>query len=159
MSLLWMEYEDEFQNLAETSFACEKAAKPEYFSRLDKRAHKIVYRDTRYNIDFLYTAASFYKRAAERTRGFWRVLWQIHFLCLCHRNTGFTKFCRKKYQSFSGIIRCRFSCMKKSVCIRWWSRPISCTRWAAIMLRDFTTAGPGLMRNFWTRSKMKNWTG
>lgn len=56
MSLLWMEYEDEFQNLAETSFACEKAAKPEYFSRLDKRAHKIVYRDTRYNIDFLYTA-------------------------------------------------------------------------------------------------------
>ena len=56
MSLLWLEYEKEFKDLVETSFQCEKEANPEYFSKLDGRVLDIIYRDTRYNIDFLYTA-------------------------------------------------------------------------------------------------------
>ncbi|WP_432628082.1 cobalamin B12-binding domain-containing protein [Brotaphodocola sp.] len=56
MSLLWMDYETEFQNLVDTASACEQKAAPDYFSSLSKRVKKIIYRDTRYNIDFLYTA-------------------------------------------------------------------------------------------------------
>ena len=56
MSLLWMEYEADFQNLAEDAFhrACE--ADPAYFSRLTPKFSAIIRRDTRYNVDFLYTA-------------------------------------------------------------------------------------------------------
>ena len=56
MSLLWMEYETSFQNLVDTAFQCELDSRPEYFSELSPRVRKIIYRDTRYNVDFLYTA-------------------------------------------------------------------------------------------------------
>lgn len=56
MSLLWMDYETEFQNLVDTACECEQKKAPDYFSSLSKRVKKIIYRDTRYNIDFLYTA-------------------------------------------------------------------------------------------------------
>ena len=56
MSLLWMEYETSFQNLVDTAFQCELDSRPEYFSKLSPRVRKIIYRDTRYNVDFLYTA-------------------------------------------------------------------------------------------------------
>ena len=56
MSLLWMEYEAEFEHLVEASFARESQDKEEYFHSLSERVKKIIYRDTRYNIDYLYTA-------------------------------------------------------------------------------------------------------
>lgn len=56
MSLLWMEYEAEFEHLVEASFARESQDKEEYFRSLSERVKKIIYRDTRYNIDYLYTA-------------------------------------------------------------------------------------------------------
>ena len=56
MSLLWMEYEKEFQDLTESSFLHEQRDNAEYFASLNKRVHKIIYRDTRYNVDFLYTS-------------------------------------------------------------------------------------------------------
>ena len=56
MSLLWMEYEAEFEHLVEESYARESHDKEEYFRSIDERARKIIYRDTRYNIDYLYTA-------------------------------------------------------------------------------------------------------
>lgn len=56
MGLLWVDYGMEFQNLVETAYRCEKEAKPTYFSSLTKRVQQIIYRDTRYNVDFLYTA-------------------------------------------------------------------------------------------------------
>ena len=56
MSLLWMEHEKRFQELVDTAFTYEKEGRPEYFAGLSKRVQKIIYRDTKYNIDFLYTA-------------------------------------------------------------------------------------------------------
>lgn len=56
MSLLWMEYESEFEHLVEKAYAMECSQKPEYFDSLSRRVHKIIYRDTRYNVDYLYTA-------------------------------------------------------------------------------------------------------
>lgn len=56
MSLLWMEYEAEFEHLVEMAYERERSEKPEYFDSLSERVHKIIYRDTRYNIDYLYTA-------------------------------------------------------------------------------------------------------
>ena len=56
MSLLWMEYETEFQNLVDIAFQYEQDSNPEYFSKLSDRTKRIICRDTRYNIDFLYTA-------------------------------------------------------------------------------------------------------
>ena len=56
MSLLWMDYESEFQNLVDTAFQCECDDNPDYFSNLSKRVQKIIYRDTRYNVDFLHTS-------------------------------------------------------------------------------------------------------
>ena len=56
MSLLWMEYEAEFEHLAEASYAMERHDKEAYFKSLSERARQIIYRDTRYNIDYLYTA-------------------------------------------------------------------------------------------------------
>lgn len=56
MSLLWMDYEEDFQRLAEDAFrrACQED--PAYYNALSPRVRKIIYRDTRYNINFLYTA-------------------------------------------------------------------------------------------------------
>ena len=56
MSLLWMEYETEFKNLVDAAFESERNAKSDYFSKLSDKALNIIYRDTKYNIDFLYTA-------------------------------------------------------------------------------------------------------
>ena len=56
MSLLWMEYESEFEHLVEKAYAQECAMKPECFKVLSQQVHKIIYRDTRYNIDYLYMA-------------------------------------------------------------------------------------------------------
>lgn len=56
MSLLWMEYESEFEHLVEASYARESHDKEVYFKSISERARKIIYRDTRYNIDYLYTA-------------------------------------------------------------------------------------------------------
>lgn len=56
MGLLWMDYDEDFQNLVQTAFQCESKDNEEYFSKLTKKVQKIIYRDTRYNIDFLYTA-------------------------------------------------------------------------------------------------------
>lgn len=56
MSLLWMEYEKEFQDLTESAFLHEQKDNAEYFASLNKRVQKIIYRDTRYNVDFLYTS-------------------------------------------------------------------------------------------------------
>lgn len=56
MSLLWMEYEAEFEHLVEASYARESHDKEAYFKSISERARKIIYRDTRYNIDYLYTS-------------------------------------------------------------------------------------------------------
>lgn len=56
MSLLWMDYEAEFDNLVDTAHQYEEKDNPEYFAGLTNRVKKIIYRDTRYNVDFLYTA-------------------------------------------------------------------------------------------------------
>ena len=56
MSLLWMEYETEFEHLVEASFERESRAKNDYFRTLSERVKKIIFRDTRYNVDYLYTA-------------------------------------------------------------------------------------------------------
>lgn len=56
MSLLWMEYETEFKNLVDAAFESEQNAKSDYFAKLSNKALNIIYRDTKYNIDFLYTA-------------------------------------------------------------------------------------------------------
>ncbi|HBB46473.1 MAG TPA: hypothetical protein DCZ78_06525 [Blautia sp.] len=48
MSLLWMDYEAEFDNLVDTANQYEMEDNPEYFAKLTKRIKKIVYRDTRY---------------------------------------------------------------------------------------------------------------
>lgn len=51
-----MEYESEFEHLVEASFERESHEKEEYFQSVSDRVRKIIYRDTRYNIDYLYTA-------------------------------------------------------------------------------------------------------
>ena len=56
MSLLWMEYNDEFQALPDIVFRIESEELRGYFDRLSPHTRKIIRRDTRYNIDFLYTA-------------------------------------------------------------------------------------------------------
>ena len=62
MSLLWMEYETEFKNLVDASFESERNAKSDYFAKLSDKALNIIYRDTKYNIDFLYTAFYYRKK-------------------------------------------------------------------------------------------------
>lgn len=56
MSLLWMDYEAEFQNLVEAAFHHEEGKNQAYFSALTERVRKIIHRDTKYNVDFLYTS-------------------------------------------------------------------------------------------------------
>ena len=51
-----MEYESEFDRLVDAAFEREQRQNPEYFASLSQKTKKIIYRDTRYNIDFLYTA-------------------------------------------------------------------------------------------------------
>lgn len=56
MSLLWMDYDAEFHDIVDTAFECEREKRPEYFAGMSEKVKNIIYRDTRYNIDFLYTA-------------------------------------------------------------------------------------------------------
>ena len=56
MSLLWMDYEDEFKHLVDTAHRYEQEDNADYYAGLSVRVRKIIYRDTRYNVDFLYTA-------------------------------------------------------------------------------------------------------
>ena len=71
MSLLWMEYEAEFEHLVEESYARESHDKAEYFSSISERARKIIYRDTRYNIDYLYTAYVLDDKKVMNTYAVW----------------------------------------------------------------------------------------
>lgn len=71
MSLLWMEYEAEFEHLVEASFARESREKEEYFQSISERARKIIYRDTRYNIDYLYTAYVLGEEKVMNTYAVW----------------------------------------------------------------------------------------
>lgn len=56
MSLLWMDYEADFRNLVSVAFHHEQETKPDYFAGLSDHTKNIIFRDTRYNVDFLYTA-------------------------------------------------------------------------------------------------------
>ena len=56
MSLLWMDYEAEFRTLVEAAFQQECEDHPAYYAALSQRVRDIIYRDTRFNIDFLYTS-------------------------------------------------------------------------------------------------------
>ena len=56
MGLLWMDYEAEFRALVEAAFQQECEDHPAYYAALSQRVRDIIYRDTRFNIDFLYTA-------------------------------------------------------------------------------------------------------
>ena len=56
MSLLWMDHTPEFQSLVDTACAVEEQRNPSYFASLSSKTRGIIRRDTRYNIDFLYTA-------------------------------------------------------------------------------------------------------
>lgn len=71
MSLLWMEYEAEFEHLVEASFARESREKEEYFRSISERARKIIYRDTRYNIDYIYTAYVLEDKKIMNTYAIW----------------------------------------------------------------------------------------
>lgn len=71
MSLLWMEYETEFEHLVEASYARESREKAEYFQTITERARKIIYRDTRYNIDYLYTAYVLGEEKVMNTYAVW----------------------------------------------------------------------------------------
>ena len=56
MSLLWSEYESEFQDLVDAAFQYECTSHPDYYARISSRVERIIYRDTRYNADYLYTS-------------------------------------------------------------------------------------------------------
>ena len=56
MGLLWMDYGTEFQNLVDAAFECDRINNERYFRDPSLQALKIMRRDMRYNIDFLYTA-------------------------------------------------------------------------------------------------------
>lgn len=56
MGLLWVDYELEYRELAEKAFECQRTAQKVLFDRMTRRRYNIIHRDTRYNVDFLYTA-------------------------------------------------------------------------------------------------------
>ena len=95
MSLLWMEYESEFEQLVEASYARESKAKEEYFKSLSERAKKIIYRDTRYNIDYLYTAYVLNDKKIMNTYAVW--LYELMVGIHKHR---FTREQTKEYVIF-----------------------------------------------------------
>lgn len=95
MSLLWMEYEAEFEHLVEASFARESHEKEEYFRSISERARKIIYRDTRYNIDYLYTA---YVLGEEKIMNTYAV-WLYELMAGIHKKR-FTREETKEYVIF-----------------------------------------------------------
>ncbi len=56
MGLLWVDYELEYRELAEKAFECQRTAQKKLFDHMTRRRYNIIHRDTRYNVDFLYTA-------------------------------------------------------------------------------------------------------
>mgnify|MGYP002517084263 CR=1 FL=1 len=56
MSLLVPDHSARFQALVDAAFQCEKEANPEYYTRISPKTERNIYRDTRYNIDYLCTA-------------------------------------------------------------------------------------------------------
>ena len=54
--LLWSEQEAEFQQVVDAAFQYECTTYPEYYAHLSPKVERIIYRDTRYNADFLYTS-------------------------------------------------------------------------------------------------------
>lgn len=56
MSLLWSDYEVAFQELVDAAFRYACTSDPAYYNSLSPRVEHIIYRDTRYNLDFLHTA-------------------------------------------------------------------------------------------------------
>ena len=56
MSLLRTEYEAEFQELVDAAFQYECTTHPDYYARISPKVERIIYRDTRYNADYLYTS-------------------------------------------------------------------------------------------------------
>lgn len=95
MSLLWMEYEAEFEHLVEASYARESREKKAYFDSLSERVRKIIYRDTRYNIDYLYTA---YVLGEEKIMNTYAV-WLYELMAGIHKNR-FTREETKEYVIF-----------------------------------------------------------
>ncbi len=71
MGLLWVDYEMEFQNVVETAYRMQSESEPEYFSSLSKKVQQIIYRDTRYNVDFLYTAYQLQDSKIMEVYGVW----------------------------------------------------------------------------------------
>lgn len=57
MGLLWLDYEEEFKTLVETAYKRERTLHPDYYAALSPRVCQIIHRDTRYNVDYLYTAS------------------------------------------------------------------------------------------------------
>lgn len=53
------------------TFARESHEKEEYFRSISERARKIIYRDTRYNIDYLYTAYVLGEEKVMNTYAVW----------------------------------------------------------------------------------------
>ena len=95
MSLLWMEYEEELERLAEASFARESREKEAYFQSISERTRKIIYRDTRYNIDYLYTA---YVLNDEKIMNTYAV-WLYELMAGIHKNR-FTREQTREYVIF-----------------------------------------------------------
>lgn len=95
MSLLWMEYETEFEHLVEASFARESHDKEEYFRSISEHARKIIYRDTRYNIDYLYTAYVLGDKKIMNTYA----VWLYELMVGIHKNR-FTKEQTREYVIF-----------------------------------------------------------
>lgn len=56
MSLLVPDHSARFQALVDAAFQCEKDANPDYYANLPAKVERNIYRDTRYNIDYLCTA-------------------------------------------------------------------------------------------------------
>ena len=104
MSLLWMEYEAEFEHLVEASFERESSEKEEYFRSISEHARKIIYRDTRYNIDYLYTA---YVMEDEKIMNTYAV-WLYELMMGIHKKR-FTPEQTKEYVIF------HLECIKKSI--------------------------------------------
>lgn len=56
MSLLYPEQTAQFQALVDAAFRHENETSPDYYARISPYTRSIIYRDTRYNIDYINTA-------------------------------------------------------------------------------------------------------
>lgn len=104
MSLLWMEYEAEFEHLVEASYERESSAKADYFNSLSDRVKKIIYRDTRYNIDYLYTTYVLGDQKIMNTYAVW-----LYELMVGIHKCRFTREQTRAYVLF------HLECIRKSI--------------------------------------------